>query len=58
MGNPCYLLCHIIPWHPTRLPSGDIVNVDVTVFLNGFHGDCSETFAVGNVDGQALTCLA
>lgn len=28
---------------------GDIVNVDVTVFLNGYHGDTSETFLVGNV---------
>jgi methionyl aminopeptidase len=28
---------------------GDIVNVDVTVFLDGYHGDTSETFLVGNV---------
>ena len=27
-----------------------IVNVDVTVFYKGYHGDCSEMFLVGNVD--------
>ncbi|KAF8318105.1 methionyl aminopeptidase [Clavulina sp. PMI_390] len=38
------------------LEDGDIVNVDVSVYLNGYHGDCSETFLVGNVDekGRAL----
>jgi methionyl aminopeptidase len=29
---------------------GDIINVDITVFLDGFHGDCSRTFLVGNVN--------
>lgn len=29
---------------------GDIINIDITVFLNNFHGDCSKTFLVGNVD--------
>jgi methionyl aminopeptidase len=28
---------------------GDIINVDITVFLDGYHGDTSETFLVGNV---------
>lgn len=32
------------------LKDGDIVNIDITVFYNGFHGDCSETFLVGKVD--------
>lgn len=30
---------------------GDIINVDVTIYYKGFHGDCSETFCVGNVRG-------
>ena len=30
-----------------RLQSGDILNIDVTVFVDGHHGDCSETVAVG-----------
>ena len=38
------------------LRDGDLVNVDVTVFLDGVHGDSSRTFLVGNVDaaGRAL----
>ncbi|XP_037866936.1 methionine aminopeptidase 1D, mitochondrial isoform X1 [Bombyx mori] len=36
------------------LSDGDIVNVDITVFLHGFHGDCSKTFKVGNVDDRGL----
>lgn len=32
------------------LERGDLVNVDVTVFLNGFHGDCSKSFLVGGDD--------
>ena len=35
------------------LESGDILSVDVTVYLDGFHGDCSETFHVGEVDNYA-----
>ncbi|XP_042468038.1 methionine aminopeptidase 1A-like [Zingiber officinale] len=33
-----------------RLEDGDIVNVDVTVYYKGIHGDLSETFFVGEVD--------
>lgn len=32
------------------LMDGDIVNIDISVFLDGFHGDTSQTFLVGNVD--------
>ncbi|XP_069703680.1 methionine aminopeptidase 1D, mitochondrial isoform X2 [Periplaneta americana] len=47
--------CHGIP-DDRPLESGDIINVDVTVYLNGYHGDCSAMFLVGEVDaeGQAL----
>ena len=42
------MICHGIP--DTRsLKDGDICNVDVTVYHNGFHGDLNETFFVGNV---------
>ncbi|KAJ8519687.1 hypothetical protein ONZ45_g3381 [Pleurotus djamor] len=38
---------------PARpLENGDIINIDVTVFLNGYHGDTSQTFLVGDVDDQ------
>nr|KAJ3420042.1 Methionine aminopeptidase 1D, chloroplastic/mitochondrial [Polyrhizophydium stewartii] len=43
------VICHGIP-DERLLVDGDIVNVDVTVYLNGFHGDTSATFLVGNVD--------
>ncbi|CAG8582175.1 14575_t:CDS:2, partial [Acaulospora colombiana] len=42
------------------LQNGDTINVDVTVFLDGYHGDTSRTFAVGDVDtkGQHLLSTA
>ncbi|XP_034474160.1 methionine aminopeptidase 1D, mitochondrial [Drosophila innubila] len=41
--------CHGIP-DDRQLVDGDIINIDVTVYQNGFHGDCSETFLIGDVD--------
>ena len=32
------------------LQAGDILNIDVTVYLDGYHGDVSDTFTVGEVD--------
>lgn len=43
------IVCHGIP-DSTVLVDGDIINIDITVYYNGFHGDCSEMFLVGNVD--------
>ena len=43
--NSFLQVCHGIP-DSRELEAGDIVNVDVTVFINGVHGDCSETFLV------------
>lgn len=46
------VICHGIP--DTRpLEDGDIVNIDITVYVNGVHGDHSETFLVGNVDEES-----
>ena len=42
--NEC--VCHGIP-DDRPLEDGDIVNVDVTVYLNGYHGDTSKMFHVG-----------
>jgi len=47
------VVCHGIPSHKKALRKGDIVNVDVTTKLDGFHGDTSATFAVGKVSGEA-----
>ena len=43
------VICHGIP-DDRPLADGDIVNVDVTVFVDGVHGDTSATFLVGRVD--------
>eukprot|EP00898_Chlorokybus_atmophyticus_P000719 jgi/Chlat1/1648/Chrsp127S01894 len=48
--NEC--VCHGIP-DSTELQDGDIINIDVTVYLNGYHGDTSKTFFVGNVSDDA-----
>eukprot|EP00543_Licmophora_paradoxa_P007209 CAMPEP_0202442362 /NCGR_PEP_ID=MMETSP1360-20130828/1813_1 /ASSEMBLY_ACC=CAM_ASM_000848 /TAXON_ID=515479 /ORGANISM="Licmophora paradoxa, Strain CCMP2313" /LENGTH=366 /DNA_ID=CAMNT_0049057707 /DNA_START=156 /DNA_END=1256 /DNA_ORIENTATION=+ len=43
------VICHGIP-DDRKLKDGDIINIDITCYLDGFHGDCSEMFAVGDVD--------
>ncbi len=43
------IVCHGIP-DSRRLADGDIVNVDVTAYIGGVHGDTSCTFLVGDVD--------
>lgn len=45
--NEC--MCHGIP-DSRQLQDGDIINIDVTVYLNGYHGDTSKTFLCGNVN--------
>lgn len=45
-------VCHGIPG-PKRLKSGDIVNVDITVIKDGYHGDTSKLFLVGEVPLRA-----
>ena len=47
-----HVVCHGIPG-AKRLKDGDIVNIDVTVILNGWHGDTSRMFLVGNVPLKA-----
>ncbi|KAK2429812.1 methionine aminopeptidase 1A [Trifolium repens] len=44
--NEC--MCHGIP-DSRLLQNGDIINIDVTVYLNGYHGDTSRTFLCGEV---------
>jgi methionyl aminopeptidase len=47
------VVCHGIPRDDELLVDGDIVNVDVTTHLDGFHGDTSATFLVGHVAAGA-----
>ncbi|HIV58172.1 MAG TPA: type I methionyl aminopeptidase [Candidatus Stackebrandtia faecavium] len=46
------VICHGIP-DSTVLEDGDIVNVDITGYLDGVHGDNNATFLVGNVSEEA-----
>ncbi|MDB5688994.1 MAG: methionine aminopeptidase type, partial [Sphingomonas bacterium] len=47
-----HVVCHGIPSSRT-LKDGDIVNIDVTPLLNGWHGDTSRMFLVGDVPVKA-----
>ena len=53
------VICHGIP-DGRPLADGDIVNLDITIWLEGMHGDCSATFLVGEVDeaGRRLVRVA
>jgi len=46
------VICHGIP-DDRALVEGDIVNLDVTVYLDGVHGDTNATFLVGEVDEES-----
>lgn len=48
-----HVVCHGIPTRGQLLGDGDIVNVDVTTQLGGFHGDTSATFIIGNTSPEA-----
>lgn len=48
------VVCHGIPRRDDVLEAGDIINVDVTTNLDGYHGDTSATFAIGDVSAEAL----
>jgi methionyl aminopeptidase len=54
------VVCHGIPSERDVLVDGDIVNVDVTTNLDGYHGDTSATFVIGeaSADARALACAA
>jgi methionyl aminopeptidase len=45
------IICHGIP-DDLDIQDGDIVNIDVTAYLDGFHGDSNQTFKVGNVSEE------
>jgi methionyl aminopeptidase len=51
------VVCHGIPSEKDILKDGDIINVDVTLILDGYYGDTSRTFLVGNVDKKAVSLV-
>ena len=48
-----HVVCHGIPSTAKRLADGDILNIDVTVILEGWHGDTSRMFVVGKAPVKA-----
>lgn len=46
------VICHGIP-DSTALQDGDIINIDITAYKNGVHGDTNFTFLVGDVDEES-----
>lgn len=46
------VICHGIP-DSTELSDGDIVNIDITAFIGGVHGDTDATYLVGDVDEES-----
>ncbi|HEY4558601.1 MAG TPA: type I methionyl aminopeptidase [Enteractinococcus sp.] len=46
------VICHGIP-DDTVLEDGDIINIDITVYKDGHHGDHNKTFLVGDVDEES-----
>jgi len=50
------VICHGIP-DSTVLEDGDIVNIDVTAYIGGFHGDLNRTFGVGTISEEAALLI-
>ena len=50
------VVCHGIP-DSTVLQDGDIVNIDITAYLDGVHGDTNATFGVGTVDEESTLLI-
>jgi methionyl aminopeptidase len=49
-----HVVCHGIPSDSRILKAGDIINIDITVIKDGYHGDTSKMFLVGEVPPHAL----
>ena len=52
-----HVVCHGIPNESKILKNGDIVNVDVTVIVDGWHGDSSRMFSAGKINPKAMKLL-
>ena len=48
-----HVVCHGIPSHKKVLKEGDIVNIDITSIVDGWHGDTSRMYGVGEVRRKA-----
>tara|TARA_B110000116_G_scaffold261703_1_gene266188 strand:- start:349 stop:1149 length:801 start_codon:yes stop_codon:yes gene_type:complete len=52
-----HVVCHGIPSKDKILQNGDIINVDITVILDGWHGDSSRMFAAGKINQKVENLL-
>tara|TARA_Y100001970_G_C14181479_1_gene830069 strand:+ start:87 stop:878 length:792 start_codon:yes stop_codon:yes gene_type:complete len=52
-----HVVCHGIPSEKKILNNGDIINVDVTVILNGWFGDSSRMYVAGKTNNKNLNLL-
>ncbi len=52
------VVCHGIPKKEDVLKDGDIINIDITVILKGFHGDTSRMFTVGAIPDATRQLIA
>jgi methionyl aminopeptidase len=52
------VICHGIPSPKDILKDGDILNIDVTTYFKGFHGDTNKTFLIGNVKPEIKELVA
>ncbi len=50
------VICHGIP-DSTVLAEGDIVNIDITAYVDGVHGDNNATFPVGAIDAESQSLI-
>ncbi|HPR32112.1 MAG TPA: type I methionyl aminopeptidase [Prolixibacteraceae bacterium] len=51
--SPNEVVCHGIPDEKTILKEGDIFNIDVTTILNGYYGDTSKMYTLGDIASNA-----
>ncbi len=51
------VICHGIPSKNTILKNGDILNIDVTTILNGYYGDTSRMYTVGEISPVAAELI-
>jgi methionyl aminopeptidase len=51
------VLCHGVP-DDRPLQNGDIINIDITVILDGYHGDCSATYFIGSGEAPRIIEVA
>lgn len=50
------VICHGIP-DQRKLQEGDIINIDVSLYYDGMHGDLNETYPVGRVDDDSIKVM-